>query len=246
MKGLLILFSIVFLSSSFAQKSDCHPRKLKRTIAKSIKSMSRDEIELTRTIALDSFLNIQYQKRIDVPSTSLKPLKKVLLKNNCRAFQSEELKFVYWKYQYYTIQRKDTCIIDLLQPILDSYQKMIDRLRLNQKADSIDGIYIPKDLEDCFRQLNGFWNDSIKNSIKMMKEDAFVAESHFGIGMWIRNNWGLWGSSRLSSYFSNLEIFHPDDMSGIILRSYHRKLNSKDIKLEEQIAHYHEYWEKNN
>jgi hypothetical protein len=234
------------LSTSFAQKTDCHPRKLKRSVAKSMKQMSGEEINLARNFSLDTFLLVQHKKRVDIPSSSLKPLKKILLSKNCRAFQTDELQYVYWKYQYYAINKKDSCIIDLLQPILDSYQKMIDRLRINQYADSIEGVYIPKDLEDCFAQLNSFWNDSIKLSIKAMKEDSFVTESHFGIGMWIRNNWGLWGSSRLSSYFSDLEIFHPDDMSGIILRSYHRKLNNKDIKLEEQIAEYHEFWKNSN
>lgn len=208
--------------------------------------MIDDELLLVRTVTLDSFLNIQYLKRIELPSSHLKPLKKILLEKNCRAFNTEELEFVFWKYQYFTLNKKDTCVSDLLKPIIDSYQKMIERLKFNQTADSINGIYIPKDLEDCFSQLNSFWNDSVKLSIKTMKEDEFVAESHFGIGMWMRNNWGLWSSSRLSSYFSDLYVFHPDDMSGIILRSYHRKLNNREIKLEEQIRLYQEYWEKND
>jgi len=64
--------------------------------------------------------------------------------------------------------------------------------------------------------------------------------------MWLRNNWQLWGGSRLSKYFNNLGIFHPDDMSGIILDSYHRYLTDKEIKLEEQINFYQEYWRNAN
>jgi hypothetical protein len=246
MKQLFLFFFCFFLSIGFAQNKHCHPRKLKRSISKSVSQMSDNELHLIRTITLDSFLNIQYQKRIELPPSHLKPLKKILLDKNCRAFNTEELEFVFWKYQYFTLNKKDTCISDLLQPIIVDYQKMIDRLKINQTADSINGVYIPKDLDDCFSQLNSFWNDSVKLSIKSMKEDEFVAESHFGIGMWMRNNWGLWSSSRLSSYFSDLSVFHPDDMSGIILRSYHRKLNNRDIKLEEQIRLYQEYWEKND
>jgi hypothetical protein len=37
-------------------------------------------------------------------------------------------------------------------------------------------------------------------------------------------------------------IFHPDDMSGIILDSFWRHLHSQPIKLEEQTAYYQEYW----
>ena len=93
--------------------------------------------------------------------------------------------------------------------------------------------------------MDSFWADSIKTQIREMTEDEFTAKAHFGIGMWLRNNWRLWGDSRLSKYFNDLGIFHPDDMSGIILTSYHRYLLGQDIKLEEQVNYYKEYWKKN-
>lgn len=114
----------------------------------------------------------------------------------------------------------------------------------NIKKDSIDGVYIPIDLNDCFKQIDGFWADSIKSQVRSMSEDEFTANAHFGIGMWMRNNWKLWGGSRLSKYFNDLGVFHPDDMSGIILTSYHRYLLGRDVKLEEQISYYKEYWKK--
>lgn len=108
----------------------------------------------------------------------------------------------------------------------------------NIKKDSINGVYIPTDLNDCFKQINGFWTDSIKSEVRQMTEGDFTSEAHFGIGLWMRNHWSLWGDSRLSKYFNDLGVFHPDDMSGIILTSYHRYLLGKDIKLEEQIRIY--------
>jgi len=51
------------------------------------------------------------------------------------------------------------------------------------------------------------------------------------------------GGSRLSKYFNNLGIYHPDDMSGIILDSYHRYLTGKKIKLDEQVGYYKAYWQ---
>lgn len=110
-------------------------------------------------------------------------------------------------------------------------------------TDTINGIYIPKDLEDCFVQINSFWNDSTKIQVKNWEEKEFAGKVHLGFGMWMRNNWRLWGGSRLSKYFNDLGIHHPDDMSGIILDSYHRHLNNKEIKLEEQIKYYQDYWE---
>jgi hypothetical protein len=58
----------------------------------------------------------------------------------------------------------------------------------------------------------------------------------------MRNNWGLWRGSRLSKYFNSLGIFHPDDMSGIILTGYCRQLNGLDIRLSDQIKQYQKYW----
>jgi len=110
--------------------------------------------------------------------------------------------------------------------------------------DSINGIYIPKDLNDCFTQIDGFWNDSIKTQIRSWTEDEFCANAHFGFGMWMRNNWGLWGGSRLQAYFNDKGIYHPDDMSGIILTSYYRYLTADKIELKKQIKFYKTYWEK--
>jgi hypothetical protein len=134
--------------------------------------------------------------------------------------------------------------------IIKPYKAVEEKWRAEDKVrfttDSIRGVYIPKDLEDCLKQIDSFWVDSIKVKVKEWTEDEFGANAHFGFGMWMRNNWQLWGGSRLSKYFNDLGIYHPDDMSGIILDSYHRYLTSKDIKLEEQINFYQDYWKKAN
>jgi hypothetical protein len=39
-------------------------------------------------------------------------------------------------------------------------------------------------------------------------------------------------------------IQHPDDMSGIVLDSYWRKLHGEPIALQEQVDSYKQYWEK--
>jgi hypothetical protein len=134
--------------------------------------------------------------------------------------------------------------------ITKPYKAIEDKWREEDKVifttDSIRGVYIPKDLEECFKQIDSFWDDSTKVKVKQWTEDEFSANAHFGFGMWMRNNWQLWGGSRLSKYFNNLGIYHPDDISGIILDSYHRYLTGKEIKLEEQIKFYQDYWKKAN
>ena len=97
------------------------------------------------------------------------------------------------------------------------------------EVDSIRRIYIPKDLYDCIRQIDSFWNDSVKNQLKQMTSRDFGARLHLGFGMWMRNNWRLWGGSRLSKYFNSKGVRHPDNMSGIILAAYHKHLQGIEI-----------------
>ena len=86
--------------------------------------------------------------------------------------------------------------------------------------------------------------DSIKTKIKALTEAEFSGKYHFGFGMWMRNNWGLWKGSRLSKYFNSIGVYHPDDMTGIIFDSYHRQLTGHEIKLNEQVKYYQNYWAK--
>lgn len=130
------------------------------------------------------------------------------------------------------------------QPFQEIEKKWTAEDKIKFTTDSLRGIYIPQNLEDCFNQINSFWDDSIKLKVKNLTEDDFSSKVHLGFGMWMRNNWQLWGGSRLSKFFNDKGIYNPEDMSGIILDSYHRYLNSKAIKLDEQIQYYKDYWEK--
>ena len=105
--------------------------------------------------------------------------------------------------------------------------------------------YIPKDLDDALTYLDCIWSKADKDIFKEKPETEAVLELHFGTGMSIRNAWGLWGSEKyIANYFRTLGIFHPDDMSAIILTSFHRYLNDIDLNLDEQIKFYLDYWEK--
>lgn len=106
------------------------------------------------------------------------------------------------------------------------------------KQDSIDHIYIPADIEDCFRQLNKLLSYTDRKEFTAKEEEQVVGIYHMGLGLWMRNNWGLWRGSRLSHYFNELGVSHPDNMSSVIITSYHRHLNKKDLKLEEQLRSY--------
>jgi len=103
-------------------------------------------------------------------------------------------------------------------------------------------VYVPKDLDDCFVELKKMLPARLIKKIKS-KEEFHISEYHLSLGMWIRNNWGLWRGSRLKSYFESKGIHHPDDMSSIILISFHRHLNDEEIGLPGQGRVYQKYGE---
>jgi len=106
--------------------------------------------------------------------------------------------------------------------------------------------YKPVNLEEAVNQMKIIHHDTTKQKILKMSEDEFLAGAHFGLGMWIRNNWGFWKGEELSKYFNSIGIYHPDDMSGIILTSYYRELHGQEWKVDEQVKYYQDYWKKSN
>ena len=83
-----------------------------------------------------------------------------------------------------------------------------------------------------------------------MTENEFIAQTHFTTGMGIRNEWlynryflGLIVTkSELRKDLSAKGLFSNDDMSGVILRSFHRKLSGIDINLDQQIKDIYQWY----
>ncbi|MEM8525577.1 MAG: DUF6794 domain-containing protein [Bacteroidota bacterium] len=124
---------------------------------------------------------------------------------------------------------------------------IVGRIYAQVDCSGYDREYIPKNLNDATNFLLCKWSETDKDEFKNKEEDTGVADLHFGTGVYIRNGWKLWeGKNRLSRFFKSKGIFHPDDMSSIILTSFHRRLNDKPIELDQQIAYYKSYWEEIN
>lgn len=100
----------------------------------------------------------------------------------------------------------------------------------------------PKNIDDALQILRHELNDEIENIAKTPL-DEYICTEHHGIGRFIRNEWGLWSGSELQTWFKDKGIDHPDDMSSIILTSFHRTLNNQSINLNEQIKFHKKYWE---
>lgn len=116
--------------------------------------------------------------------------------------------------------------------------------------------HLPKDLDEVVELLNAFWKPEIK-FLKDMPEQKFMAQAHHSGGQFLRNSYFLWWFPghpyvgkwpvvipHLVQWFNQRQIFHADDMSGIILTTFHRMLLGKDVELSQQIIKYLAHWEK--
>lgn len=239
---IIFLFSLHSLLSSASEKRLKNypvPRNINGCIELLDKTMSADEKELIRTLPEDSICKHEkfrnkdadfYETWLMTDSTS--KLEKYFVK-----------KEIYKYYQMY-------------ETILVSYHRYLNNLKINlkeqkekyaekrkaasqeqittfakyekdvYKSDTIDCVYIPMDLDDCCVQLDQLLSEEDKEYIKGLPKEDVLKHLHFGLGMWIRNNWGLWGGSRLQKYLFDISD-HPDGMSSIILKYYYDWLNKE-------------------
>lgn len=131
-----------------------------------------------------------------------------------------------WRYDEYIFLRKKSipvAIKEKKREMKEGLKAYLKRL----KQDTINGFYIPKNLGECFVQLDTLLNKKDREAMKAMSGSYEMSMYHFGLGTYLRNNWGLWGGSRLEKYFIDRGVDHPDSMSGIILDYYHDWLNGK-------------------
>ncbi len=104
---------------------------------------------------------------------------------------------------------------------------------------------IPKNLSECFTALDNIFLESQEDLewFKASSEDEAVSGFHSGLGRILRNEWGLWSKdSELYTVLNDMGLWHADDMYGLIMTSYYRKLHGKELNLKEQIQQFINYW----
>lgn len=105
---------------------------------------------------------------------------------------------------------------------------------------------IPSTLEECFAEIDRMLSHEAKLDILASDDEKIMSGLHHSLGQYMRNKWGLWkGDTELHAYFKGLGIWHADDMSGIILKSYFRYTHDKPLDIDGQVKHYLAFWKKN-
>jgi TonB family protein len=81
---------------------------------------------------------------------------------------------------------------------------------------------IPTTLEECYIALDNLLSEDTKDDIASLTRGEFLSSAHFGLGMWIRNNWIYPSGSGLATLFGGRD---GDSISSVILHGYYNHLN---------------------
>jgi hypothetical protein len=128
------------------------------------------------------------------------------------------------------------------QETLKEKERRVKEYKKRLTLSEIDGIFIPKNLYECMVELDKKLNFENKKQLREAK-NSWEFNSHMGgLGMWIRNNWGINGGSRLLKYFYDRdfgnEMFGRDEISGLIIDHYIKWLKGNRKEWEK--------WERKN
>lgn len=252
------LFLIIFQNINIlkSQDNDTLNSMFKNSFYKDMSDiLSKPNIDVLKNTSFDDF------KRWKISSLDIDGVERVKLNKKLNKY-FKKLRNIDTCTKYF-----DTCLCNRGSWIVDEFKQLIERgfhcylnnyvydfkkdidelineLKesdsikvFNATADTIDGRYIPKNLEDAFQQLDSLLKPSYKERFINDDEETAVSKEHHGLGMRLRNSWCLWGSSRLQrSIYSEYGIKQPDSQSSFILTLYYRKLKGLELNIEQLKA----------
>jgi hypothetical protein len=82
----------------------------------------------------------------------------------------------------------------------------------------------PSTVNDAVTRLLSELSEKDKEAIKVTKRDDLI-KYHFNLGLWIRNNFGLWNGNY--SLLTDCHSKHPDGASGVIIEALWQKLQTR-------------------
>jgi len=80
---------------------------------------------------------------------------------------------------------------------------------------------LPETMEAAVQRLRAILSEQDQKKIRMMRREELF-QLHFGLGMWIRNKFGLWREG--SPLMASLGQCDADEASGILLEALWRDL----------------------
>ena len=87
----------------------------------------------------------------------------------------------------------------------------------------------PETLQEAVEYVVTKLPEKDRELIAATEKDEFLVSAHFGLGMWMRNNLGLWAGGPLAKDLEeNHDCFMADDMSDVILGALWERLQKRD------------------
>lgn len=140
-------------------------------------------------------------------------------------WKDEQLPTIMLKYTLWMNNRgffsEDLCV-DFEHQIKTFLEQIYPQMEDHETEIQEEQMSIPKTLEEAIVALDNMLEEEDKQFL--LKHGALSV--HHSLGMWIRNNFGLWEDSELKKNLIKEGFFHPDDMSNFIIEEYitHLKL----------------------
>ncbi|MDR1564032.1 MAG: hypothetical protein LBS74_03655 [Oscillospiraceae bacterium] len=161
----------------------------------------------------------------------------VLLRSVCKALGADievtdAAVIIKYKGESYKILKDEVSIIEdeIYVPFSSIRYSMNGSLKQETEEEmylytaDFERLDIPATLEECYKALDKELKEEDKLKIKNSSVDD-LGDYHFGLGMWIRNNWIYPTSNRIARVFLDAGINQPDTMSSMIIEGYHFYLN---------------------
>lgn len=114
---------------------------------------------------------------------------------------------------------------------VESYEKRV-------QMEYINNVYIPLDIADALKELDLKMDPKGKEKFAQMSEEDAATKVYFSFGRWMSVNWGMEEGSRLTHYFNRQGIAKVEDMIRILMLTYHRHINQKELRMNELISYY--------
>jgi hypothetical protein len=93
---------------------------------------------------------------------------------------------------------------------------------------------VPPALAPSFALLDSALTPAMRDSLRVLLPDRAI-DLHLSLGMWLRNNGGLWRGGPVADSLRARGVRHPDDMSHVILQAYGLYLRERPIDLDALI-----------
>jgi hypothetical protein len=243
MRLLIFTLTILILQVDlYGQKKNVHDTPIPRNIEQCFKTLDKtmpdNEIELIRTLHEDSIYdNDEFRSRTDFfhawkiydGSRLTKYFNKMGLVGSFEIYETILVSY------HRHLNNKEIDLAGQIKKYQAKQKADYEYYQERLKKDSLNGVYVPKDINECITELDRLFDKESKDKFINQEESKAVSSAYRpGAGLWIRNNWGLWGGSRLQKYFFDNGVKDPEEMSWVILTCYHRFKNGKPMEFEKQ------------